>query len=255
VLNRNNKNIAFILPINEQASDKKLLQLFLKGDEKSFSLFYDKHAEKMLHFTQRRMSYNKTDADDVHASVWENFLKRLLNKKTGGEVFIKKMFHSDRNITGSAVPYLQAMIKNKVIDFYRAKERKREDFFEDQSKYNKEIALNALFYETKSEVEIELIELEMYVYQTIHHPILKIKQRIGEASCQTHQKKLMTQKNQAEKKAFILYKTFIMRMAGFNYNDISLELCIDRKTLQKIRGDYNNILGGCLTKKQCNINS
>lgn len=250
MLNRNSKNITLILPINEKVSDQQLLQLFSQGDTKAFDLFYDKHAKKMLNFTARRMNYNKADADDVHACVWENFLKRLLDDETGREVFIKKIFHSDRNTTDSAVPYLQAMLKNKIIDFYRAKERKKEDFFEEYYKGNKKKSLNTFLYETKSEEDIEEIELEMTVYQAIYHPVLKIKKIMNEFSCQqSKQKKLIVQEKREEKKATILYKTFIMRMAGFNYNEISLELCIDRKTLQKIRGDYNKIFGEYLVKK------
>jgi DNA-directed RNA polymerase specialized sigma24 family protein len=239
-----------ILPINEKISDQQLLQLFLQGDVKAFDLFYDKHAKKMLNFTIRRMNYNKADADDVHACVWEKFLKILLDNERGREVFIKKIFHSDRNKTDSAVPYLQTMLKNKIIDFYRAKERKKEDFFEDQYTGNNKRPLNTFLYEIKSEEGIEAIELEMTVYQSIYRPVLNIKKTINEFSYQQDkQKKLMAQEKKEEKKATILYKTFIMRMAGFNYNEISLELCIDRKTLQKIRGDYNKILGEYVVTK------
>jgi DNA-directed RNA polymerase specialized sigma24 family protein len=221
--------------------DKRLLQLFLTGNSRAFDRFYNRHSSKMLHFTYRKMNYNTADAEDVHAGVWEKFLNLLLDNKTGKELFLDKIFDPDRNTTGTATPYLQTITRNRIIDFYRTKERKKEDFFEDRYEYV-EVSVSKNLHESGSESSIEAIELEIYVYQAIHNPVLKIQQAIHTSYCNNEQKKLIAQKKHAEKKASVLYKIFIMRMAGHNYSDISLELGIDRKTLQKIRGEYGEIL-------------
>lgn len=245
-----NNIVTLCVSSRELEPDKRLLQLFLQGNAKAFDQFYERHATKMLAFTKRLLNYHTSNAEDVHASVWEKFLVLLFDKDNGQELFLDKIFNTNKNKSGSAIPYLQIMIRNKVIDLYRSASRKKEDSIEIEERDDASSELKTIdIADSSAAEESEARELATYVYQSIQQPVLKIAVSLSNASYDIDRKRLEKLKDKAEKKANILKRIFDLRMEGFNYTDIACEIGIDRKTLGKIRTDYNKLLGSYFVEK------
>ncbi len=96
----------------DELSDVELVDLVLRGDPGAFRRFYQRHSQLVYGCIRKRA--NAADVDDV----FQAFFERLLAKEYRALQLWQR---------GTSLPiYLAKVVRNFVIDFYRAKQFREE---------------------------------------------------------------------------------------------------------------------------------
>ncbi|MBQ0783854.1 MAG: hypothetical protein KBT66_06435 [Amphritea sp.] len=89
--------------------DSELVALYLTGDSRAFSVFYERHGKKLFNFVRLKLASYKDEAEDITQKVWSEWLNQCLDDNACAEKL------------GPAL--LFTIAKSRAIDFLRKQGR------------------------------------------------------------------------------------------------------------------------------------
>ena len=101
--------------MKQDTSDMELIRAYLFGDAAAFDMLYSRYKNPLYTYLNRVQNGERANADDIFQQTWLNIIRNLSNYKDN-ERFLA---------------WAMRIAHNQSVDFFRRKNRKAEDAFDE----------------------------------------------------------------------------------------------------------------------------